>query len=64
MQMEKGATAIERNLMLERSKINELELRASSLNSINRALLHHVFTKELQPQDEPRNQPVSIQQSP
>lgn len=64
VQMGESATAVERNLMLERSKVNELELRMSSLNSINGALLHHVVAKELQPQDESRGHPVSIQQPP
>lgn len=60
MQTEKRAAEIERNLVLERSKVKELELRVSTLHSVNGALLHHVVTKEVQAQD-PRNQPVSIQ---
>lgn len=62
MQMEKRAAEIERSLTLEKSKGKELELRLSSLNSVNGALLHHVVTMEFQAQ-ETRNQPVSIQGS-
>lgn len=63
MEMEKRATEIGQTLVLERNKVKELEFRVSSLNSVNRALLHHVVTKELQTQDL-RNQPVRIQQVP
>lgn len=62
MQMEKRATENECNLMLERSKVHELEFRVSNLNSVNGALLHHMVTKEAQAQD-PRNQLVSIHRS-
>jgi hypothetical protein len=47
MQMEKRAAEIERSLTLEKSKGKELELRVSSLNSVNGVLLHHVVTMEV-----------------